>query len=115
MTIRGEQPLKFGTTAITGYIVMEDIDKEDMADSVTIEDEDGDIVTDISGLTKRGSVKLTVVPNEDVVPPDVDDEMTVGVDGANITFVIDKISVSNKKKTASTWSIEGHYNPATLA
>jgi hypothetical protein len=105
-TIRGLQPLQWGTTAITGYVV-ENIGNDQSGGEFTIENEGGDTVTQITGFSVKNEVTVEVVPLTATVKPAAGDLFTYG------TTTISIISVSEKevKKDVVKWTIKGTFYP----
>lgn len=105
-TIRGIQPLKFGSTAITGY-VNESATDDVTSDELTIEDEIGDIITQIAGFGEKSDVTIEVIPLSAATEP---------AQGAIFTYGTKKIvvlGVSKKevKKDVVKWTIKGMRYP----
>ena len=61
-TVDGTAPLKFGTTGISGWEVVNVTENESGTD-IEIPDEIGDIVTHISNIGKRTEVSIELVAN----------------------------------------------------
>ncbi len=103
-TIRGVQPLKWGTNAADGFIV-ESVDNSRNGQEVTIEDETGEVVTHISGFGVTNAISISVIPLSTVALtlPNPGDVFTWGTD-STIIVSIDKKQV---RKDVEKWSIKG--------
>jgi len=99
-------PLKWGTTTISGYVV-EGLGETDTTGESTIEDEIGDVVTQIVDFGKMTDVSIDVIPDEDAVEPDAGDIFSYG----SKAIVISSIDKKQAKKDVEKWSIKGKRYP----
>jgi hypothetical protein len=60
-SIKGVQPLKFGTTTTTGYVV-DSYTGDESTQELVIEDEGGDIITQILGFGNKDEITVEVIP-----------------------------------------------------
>ncbi len=105
-TIRGIQPLSFGTQTITGYV--NDTTSEDQStEELVIEDELGDIITQITGFGVKHDVTIEVIPKSSVSSPAAADVFTYGAS----KIVIITISKKRVKKDVEKWTIKGMRYP----
>lgn len=107
-TQRGITLLKFGTTAVAGYIVENrDISKE--GEHLEIEDEEGHIVTDISGFGIRHKKSVKFIPKaEGASLPAIGDVLDIGDDEKMVVLSAKK---ANVRKDVERWDIEGYEHP----
>jgi hypothetical protein len=105
-TIRGIQPLSFGATVTTGFVTESTTD-DDSTDEILIEDEVGNIVTQITDVGVKGDITLEVMPKQGTSPPLVGDVLTYG----SQKVVIISISKKRVKKDAQKWTIKGTRYP----
>ena len=107
-TERGIALLKFGTTTVAGYIV-ENRDISIEGENLEIENEIGDVVTDISGfgIRKKKSVKLIPKASGSAQPtPGAVIEI-----GDSEKMVVKTFKTSNARKDVERWDIEGYEHP----
>lgn len=100
--IRGVQPLAWGTETIEGYVV-EGTSRDASTEEFVVKDEQGRVITQITGFGKKTEYNLEVIPKSAVTPPVASDIMSVGSE----YFVIITI---NKKRTdggVEKWAIKG--------
>lgn len=105
-TIRGIQPLSFGATVTTGFVTESTTD-DDSTEEILIENEIGDIVTQITNIGVKGEITLEVMPKQGTSPPTVGDILTYG----SQKVVIITISKKRVKKDAEKWTIKGTRYP----
>lgn len=60
-TTRGTAILKFGTITLSGYVVTDE-ELADEGESYQLEDEEGHIITDVSGFGRRTRKRFSFVP-----------------------------------------------------
>lgn len=107
--IRGPKvPLKWSTFAITGYVVEKD-DLSHECDSVRLEDEAGAYVCEITGLRRKKTRSLEVMPLAAATRPVEGDEFTYGTPSLKIT--VESVKESFTKNGALKWSINGTHCP----
>ncbi len=105
-SIKGVQPLKFGTTTTTGYVV--ETSTEDLStQELLIEDEGGDVITQISGWGNKNEATVEVIPKSSVTRPALAALITIG----GISLNILALSVKNVKKDVEKWTIKGTIYP----
>lgn len=105
--VRGIQPLAFGTTTITGY-VNDTTTTDSSTEELVIEDELGDIITQITGFGVKHDVTLEVIPKSSVNPPAPADVFTYGSE----KIVVINLSRKKAKKDVEKWTIKGMRYPA---
>lgn len=107
-TQRGVQLLKFGTTVIAGYIV-ENRDINIEGEHLEIEDEIGDVATDISGYGVRHKKSVKFIPKASgSTAPDPGDIMDIGDDEK---MIVQTFKRANVRKDVERWDIEGYEHP----
>ena len=106
-TILGVQPLSFGTTTTTGYVV-DSSTEEHSSQELVIEDENGDVVTQILAWGEKNEVTVEVIPKTATARPDIGDLITIGGIALNILA----LSVKKAKKDVQKWTIKGTVYPA---
>jgi hypothetical protein len=106
-TIRGIQPLSWGTIVTTGYVT-ESTSETEKTEEATIVNESGDVVTQIVGFGKMTDVTLEVIPKNDVgTPPAPGDVFTYGTR----KIVILSIDKKTTSRDVEKWSIKGNRYP----
>lgn len=106
ISIKGIQPLSFGSTVSAGYIT-ESTTEDESTEEVLIEDEIGDIVTSITGIGIKFDVSIDVIPKAGTTPPSAGQTFTY----SGITMVILNISRKKIKKDVQKWTIKGNRFP----
>ena len=102
--------LKFGTTAIPGFIV-EETGFDEEAENVEIADEALDIVVDVSGVEAKNSGRLKVIPLSDAIEPRTGQVLEYENGNKTRRIIVDSLRSTNVKKDAVRWDIEGHAHP----
>lgn len=102
VTIRGVQPLAWGTETITGYIVNSST-RDASTEEFIIEDEEGHVVTQVVGFGEKTEYTFDVIPKASTSAPAKGSVLTVGSE----KMVILTISRSRNKKDVEKWSIKG--------
>jgi hypothetical protein len=105
-TIKGIQPLKFGTTTITGYIV-EDYGGDVKTDELVIDNEAGDIVTQITGFGIKTEVSLSVIPLAATTGPAIDTVLTYDSKAIRVL----SCAIKQVRKDVEKWVIKGTLYP----
>lgn len=101
-TIRGVQPLAWGTETITG-VVVDSSTRDASTEEFVIEDEDGQIITQIVGFGEKTEYTWEIIPKSSFTsPPDKGDIFTVGSEKS----VILNISKKRVKKDVEKWTIK---------
>lgn len=111
-TIRGQAILKWGTYTLTGYVVAdEEIEKS--AESFQIENEIGDVVTDITSFGLKDSKVYNFIPKSTATLPTPGAIFT----GPNSEkAIIRSIRVIRQRKMPEMWRLTGESFPEiTLA
>lgn len=108
-TILGIVPLKFGTTVMSGYVV-ESFGEDQTTQEFIIEDEIGDVITQIGNFGIKSEVTLEVIPKESAVRPDVFDLFAYADKSLNIL----SLSIKRMKKDVEKWTIKGNVYPAVV-
>lgn len=109
-TIRGIQPLSFGTQVTTGYVT-ESVTEDDSGGQVLIEDEGGDVVTEITAFGLKTEASLEVIPKTAAVRPVQGDVFAYGPTGSQQKITVLSISAKRVKKDVEKWSIKGDRFP----
>lgn len=104
--IKGIQPLKFGTTTTTGYVV-ETYTGDETTQELLIEDEGGDVITQISGFGNKDDIVVEVIPKTAAVRPTMGQLLTIGGTALNVLGVQRK----QMKKDVEKWTIKGTVYP----
>lgn len=105
-TIKGIQPLKFGTTTITGYIV-EEFGDDSKTEELVIDDENGDVCTQITGFGLKEEVTLSVIPLSATTGPAVN---TVIIYSAKAIRCL-SVAIKQIRKDVEKWVIKGTIYP----
>lgn len=101
--IRGPKvPLKWSTFLLTGYVVEKD-DISNECDSVLLEDETGAYICEITGLRRKKTRSLEVMPLAAATIPVEGEEFTYGTPALKGT--INSIKQSFTKSGAVKWTI----------
>tara|TARA_R100000027_G_scaffold54802_4_gene43942 strand:+ start:32705 stop:33058 length:354 start_codon:yes stop_codon:yes gene_type:complete len=107
-TERGIALLKFGTSEVTGYIV-ENRDISTEGENLEIEDEIGDVATDISGFGIRKKKSVKFIPKATgSTEPDPGDVIDIGDSEKLVVKTCKKVNV---RKDVERWDIEGYEHP----
>lgn len=106
--IRGPKiPLAWSTIKTSGYVV-DKHDEDEKVDQVLIEDEDSQIVTEVTNLRPQTDVTIDVMPLSGLnSPPKASDLFTYGTKQISIT----SIKKSREKGQAVKWTISGNFLP----
>lgn len=104
--IKGVQPLSFGTVTTTGYVV-DSTTEDESTQELVIEDEGGDVITQIIDWGNKNEVSVDVIPKTAAVRPAVADLITIGGIALNILG----LSVKKVKKDVEKWTIKGTVYP----
>jgi hypothetical protein len=104
--ILGVQPLKFGTTTMTGFVVETYGEDQETAELV-IEDEGGNIVTQITDFAVKSAVTLEVIPKTAMTRPAIASLFNYGDQALNIL----NLSIKRMKKDVEKWTIKGNVYP----
>jgi hypothetical protein len=103
LNIRGVQPLAWGTQAITGYVT-ESSSLEPSTEEFILKDEEGHIITQITGFGEKTECTFSVIPKSGIVTPPVPgDVMTVGTFG----FVILRQPKKRTQGDVEKWDFVG--------
>jgi hypothetical protein len=109
-TIRGIQPLQWGTKTSTGYVI-ESFTDDGTSGEFIIEDENGDIVTQILGFGEKREITLEVIPKTAITKPAAGDLFTYGTGLSAIALNVINISDKAVKKDVVKWTIKGTIYP----
>jgi hypothetical protein len=115
--VRGVVPLQFGVVVTTGFIT-ENISDRHTGGKLNIEDENGDIATNITGFGLMREVTLEVIPKSAVTAgvPAVGDVFAWGPSGSLQYMIVDEdVEVKQVKKNVEKWTIKGHIYPNITA
>lgn len=108
-TIRGPKvPLKWSTFTISGYVAEKD-DIGHEVDTVRIEDENSQYVCEVTGLRRKKTRTLEVIPLAAATRPVEGDEFTYGTPALKIT--VESVKESFGKGAALKWTITGTHCP----
>lgn len=106
-TIRGDAILKWGTFVLSGYIVADE-EVEYTAESFQIEDEIGDIVTDITDFGKKLSGTYNFIPLASTTRPEAGAILT----GPNsLKVIVRSVRVIRSRKMPEMWRLTGEAYP----
>lgn len=105
-TILGIQPLKFGTTTTSGYVV-ETWENNSSTQELVIEDELGDIVTQILGFGNKDEITVEVIPKTATARPALGALLTIGGTALNVISLVAK----RMKKDVEKWTVKGTVYP----
>lgn len=105
-TIRGIQPLSFGTVVTTGFVT-ESMGEDDSGGQVLIEDEGGDFCTEITGFGLKTDVTLEVIPKSTATKPAQGEIFTYGAKKITVLGV----NAKRVKKDVEKWTIKGDRLP----
>lgn len=105
-TILGIQPLKFGTTTMTGHVV-ESFGEDESTQELVIEDEGGDIITQIGNFGVKSDVTLEVIPKSSATRPTIFSLFAYGDKSMNILA----LSIKRMKKDVEKWTLKGTVYP----
>lgn len=106
VSIRGIQPLAWGTQTITGFVV-NSTTRDVSTEEFEIKDEQGKIITHITGFGIKTEFTLEVIPKAATTPPTVAQVLQVGAE----KMVIINISKKNVNEDVEKWSIKGVQHP----
>lgn len=101
VTIRGVQPLAWGTSTITGYVVT-GTTRDASTEEFTIKDEQGRVITEITGFGVKTEYTLEVIPKTATAVPLPGDVLTIGTEKG----VILSLSRKNAETDVEKWSIK---------
>lgn len=103
VSIRGIQPLAWGPETITGYVT-ESSQRDASTEEFTIKDEEGHVITQITGFGVKTEHTFEVIPKASVgtlpVPSDI---LTIGSE----KMVILTIGKKRMQGDVEKWSIKG--------
>jgi hypothetical protein len=105
-SIKGVQPLKFGTTTTTGYVV-DSYTGDETTQELVIEDEGGDIITQILGFGNKDEITVEVIPKTATSRPTMGVLLTIGGTALNVLAC----SRKQMKKDVEKWTIKGTVYP----
>ena len=105
-TILGIQPLKFGTTTMDGFVI-ESFGEDETSQELVIEDEGGDVITQIGNFGLKSEVTLEVIPKSAATRPAMFDLFEYGDKSLNILG----LSIKRLKKDVEKWTIKGNVYP----
>lgn len=106
-TIRGDAILKWGTFTLSGYIVADE-EVELSAESFQIEDEIGDIVTDVTDFGEKTVATYNFLPLNATVQPEAGAVLT----GPNsLKVIVRSIRRVRSRKMPEMWRITGEAFP----
>jgi hypothetical protein len=105
-TIKGIQPLKFGTSTISGYVV-EDFGGDLSTQELVIEDEGGDVITQIFNFGNKNEVTVSVIPKTATAVPALGDLFSYP------GFAMNVLNLSRKhvRKDVEKWVLKGTVYP----
>jgi hypothetical protein len=107
-TVRGAAILKWGTYTLTGYVVADE-ELEYSVESFQIEDEIGDIITDITDFGKKKAKTYNFVPKSTATLPEAGAVFT----GPNSEkAIIRNIRVIRQRKMPEMWRLTGEEFPS---
>lgn len=105
--IRGIQPLAWGTETVTGFVTTATT-RDASTEEFTIKDEEGRIITQITGHGQKTEFTLEVIPKASVgTPPKPSQVLTVGSE----KMVILNISKKRVQEDAEKWTVKGVQYP----
>ena len=103
VNIRGVQPLAWGTEVVTGYIT-ESSNRDASTEEFTIKDEEGHIVTQITGFGEKTEFSFEFIPKSSITTPPVPgDIFTVGDE----KFVLLRTPKKRAQGDVEKWSFSG--------
>ena len=102
--------LEFGTTSISGFIV-EETGFDEEGDYIPIEDDNLEIVADISAVRVEYKGRVKVIPKSGVTRPVIGEVFAYVNAGVTRKIIVDVLRSTNVKKGAVMWDIEGHAHP----
>jgi hypothetical protein len=106
-TIRGDAILKWGTFTLAGYIVADE-EVDNNVESFQIEDEIGDVVTDITTFGEKTDATFNFVPLAAATPPSAGAVLT----GPNsLKVIVRSIRRVRSRKMPEMWRITGQAYP----
>jgi hypothetical protein len=106
-TIRGDAILKWGTYTLSGYIVADE-EVESSTESFQIEDEIGDVVTDITTFGEKTSATFNFVPLSATTPP-APGAILVGPNSLRV--IVRSLRRIRSRKMPEMWRITGEAYP----
>lgn len=104
--ILGVVPLKFGTTVMTGYVT-ESFGEDETSQELVIEDEGGDVITQIGNWGIKAEVTIEVIPKDATTRPAQFELFAYSDKSINILA----LSVKRVKKDVEKWTIKGNVYP----
>lgn len=102
VNIRGIQPLAWGTETITGYVTNSS-SRDVSTEEFVIKDEQGRIITQITGFGVKTEFTFEVIPKSAATIPVAGDIMTIGSEKCVILTLGRKRTDNDVEK----WSIKG--------
>lgn len=109
LKIRGIQPLNWGTQKATGYVT-ESTGADMTGTDAQIEDEDGEFITDISGIGIKEDLQIDVIPLSTIDPDTMarpGDTFTYGTAPDEESMIIRSRSRKRVKKDVEKWTFKG--------
>jgi hypothetical protein len=106
-TIRGEAILKWGTSTLAGYIVADE-EIERSTESFQIENEIGDVVTDITSFGKKTGTTYNFLPKSTATEPEPGAILT-GPNG--LKSIIRSVRRIRSRKMPEMWRLTGEAFP----
>jgi hypothetical protein len=104
--IRGIQPLAWGVETLTGYVVAAST-RDVSSEEFVIKDEEGDIITHISGFGVKTEFTIELIPKTATVEPAIASVVTVGSE----KFVLVTLSKKRMEGDVEKWSMKGVSHP----
>lgn len=92
---------------MTGYVV-ESFSEDESTQELVIEDEIGDVITQIFGFGIKSEVTLEVIPKSATTRPAQGDLFSYGDKAINVLG----LSIKRVKKDVEKWTIKGNRYPA---
>lgn len=102
VNIRGIQPLAWGTETITGFVTQSS-SRDASTEEFTIKDEQGHIITQITGFGEKTEYTFEVIPKAAATLPAPGDVLTVGSE----KMVVLTIGKKRTEGDVEKWSIKG--------
>jgi hypothetical protein len=106
-TIRGDAILKWGTYTLSGYIVADE-EVETSTESFQIEDEEGQVATDITDFGEKTSATYNFVPLTATTLPEAGAVLT----GPNsLKVIVRSVRRVRSRKMPEMWRLTGEAYP----
>jgi len=107
----GVSLLAFGTVSVSGYVI-ENVSEPTTSESVSIQDEDGQYITDINNFGIMTSVSLSVIPKSGTAAPGIGDTFTyTSQTHGSQKITIKEITCTSVNKDVTRWDIKGDRFP----